>query len=574
MNYPKVSDEHFNTKIYKKFKRYEAPKKPKTFKQFCYPSEWKHQNPQMFLSKYINPSSPYKGVLVFHNIGSGKTCTAVNIGEQWKHKRNIIVVLPASLKGNFRDELRTPCAYNEYLTEKERKTLSHLHPTSVEYKKIIEQSDKRIDKYYKIYSFNKFVDLIDSKKIKLTNTLLIIDEIQNMVSEDGLYYNTLYDFIQDSPDSLRLVLLTATPMFDKPVEIALTMNLLRIPYEFDTGINFNKQFIKEKVITRGGKKTIEKEAINLDVFKERIKGYISYYRGAPPYTYPLYTIKYVKCPMSKFQYASYKKAMMKDKVRLKEAVENLSSNFLIGPRIISNIAYPNNRINNTGLSSLTNNHLKQHNIHKYSSKFDKILTKIRNAQGTVFVYSGFKEYGGILPFVKLLEANGYKNYFEHGEGSKRFATWSSNESSKQREEIKTVFNMPDNANGSKIKIMIGSPSIKEGVSLKRVQQVHVIEPYWNMSRMEQIIGRAIRYCSHKDLPIEKRQVKVYVYIAVKPSDVTNKEITVDQYIYNLAKRKNKLIKQFENAIKEVAIDCQLSYNANVYKGEEKIICDK
>ena len=59
-------------------------------------------------------------ILIYHRIGAGKTCTAINIAEQWKHKKKIIVLVPASLIGNIRDELRSQCAGNSYLTEKER----------------------------------------------------------------------------------------------------------------------------------------------------------------------------------------------------------------------------------------------------------------------------------------------------------------------------------------------------------------------------------------------------------------------------------------------------------------------
>ena len=68
--------------------------------------------------------------------------------------------------------------------------------------------------------------------------------------------------------------------------------------------------------------------------------------------------------------------------------------------------------------------------------------------------------------------------------------------------------------------MLGSPSIKEGVSLLRVQQVHMMEPYWNMSRMLQIMGRAVRFCSHKDVPKNKRIVKIYLYLASYPGEKT------------------------------------------------------
>ena len=124
--------------------------------------------------------------------------------------------------------------------------------------------------------------------------------------------------------------------------------------------------------------------------------------------------------------------------------------------------------------------------------------------------------------------------------------------------------------------MLGSPSIREGVSLTAVRQVHIIEPYWNRSRLDQVIGRASRFCSHKDLDDEKRNVKVYIYVATAPNyenDVTVPE-TIDQYIQQLAVGKDKLIKIFERSIKEAAVDCSLNKNANVYEGEENIICEK
>ena len=127
--------------------------------------------------------------------------------------------------------------------------------------------------------------------------------------------------------------------------------------------------------------------------------------------------------------------------------------------------------------------------------------------------------------------------------------------------IRNVFNHPDNVNGSKIKIIIGSPAIKEGVTLLRVKYVHVLEPYWNMSRYEQVIGRAIRFCSHKDVEKDKRKVKVYLYLATPPEDIIkkNKDIfTVDEHILKLALRKKQIIDQFETVIKESAIDYYLN----------------
>jgi superfamily II DNA or RNA helicase len=133
--------------------------------------------------------------------------------------------------------------------------------------------------------------------------------------------------------------------------------------------------------------------------------------------------------------------------------------------------------------------------------------------------------------------------------------------------------------------MLGSPSIKEGVSLLRVSQVHILEPYWNMSRLLQVIGRAFRFCSHKDVPKEKRVVEVLLYVAYFPKELKvtdsfglsfrdHTKLTVDQYIWELAKEKDKVIQIFEKAMKEMAIDCDLLYNVNVYNKNEALHCAK
>ena len=567
IKYPSIKDDDFYNKINKIYKKYTIPKHKKTLKQICFPEKYELQLPQQFVSQYINPDTPYKGVLVYHRIGAGKTCTAIRICEEWKNKKKIMVVLPASLKGNFRSELRSQCAGDDYLTKKERDLLKKLHPSEEVYQEIIEKSDERINKYYTIYSYNKFIELLENKDINFKNTLLMIDEIQNMVSEEGKYYTVLYDAIQKAPPDMRIVLLSATPMFDKPSEIALTMNLLRLPKELPISNDFNKKFIS---ITQTDDK-VSMKVKNLDYFKDAIKGYVSYFRGAPPHVFPKMSLKYIECEMSDFQLSVYKSILKNEEISMKKIsmLKELPNNFYIGTRFASNVVFPNKKIGEEGLKSFKGKYIKK-DLETYSPKFAKIIERIETKSGKAFVYSGFKEFGGIRSFINVLEEFGYKNYIEHGEGKKRYAIWSGDESIETKEEIKAVYNQKSNLNGSKIKVLLGSPSIKEGVSLTGVRQVHLIDPYWNKSRIDQVIGRASRFCSHKDLEEEKRTVKVYIYIA------THKSIpqTVDQYIAQVAYKKNKLIMEFEKAIKESAIDCTLFKNGNVFKGEDDLKCVK
>ena len=552
--------------ITKKYKKYKIKPGKETMEDYCAPKSFKLQPQQAFLADYFSSKEAPNGMLVYHQIGAGKTCAAISVAEKMKNKLNIMVVLPAALIGNFTDELRSPCpGENEYITSSEKTKLSKLKIGDKEYEAIIKKTDERIKKFYTIYSYHKFVDLAQSNKIKLKNTLLIIDEVQNMVSLTGTFYRVLKNLIDKSDDTLKILLLSATPMFDRPSEIGLTLNLLKPKKEFPIGTEFNQMFLSGNGINY--------KAVNLKTFVQLSKGLVSYYRGAPPYTYPEQIFKVVKCQMSDFQFKSYLTALSAEGDFVKGAFKNvdilnLPPNFFLGPRMVSNIAFPNKCIGEMGFSCFIEDKLLLQNIGTYSIKFLKILKKIKKSEGPTFVYSNFKDLGGLRTFIKFIEYHGYKNYKIHGEGPNRYALWTGDEPHHMKEEIKQVFNQKDNKDGSKIRIMMGSPSVKEGVSFKRVRQVHILEPYWNMSRILQIIGRAIRFCSHRDVPRAQRNVEVFLYLATR----TN-ENTIDQYIWSLAQQKSKLIDSFETALKEVAVDCELFYHRNVYSTDEyKLKC--
>lgn len=565
--FPKINNEEFYKKISELFKRFKIKDKRLNMEEICFPSKFKLQLPQKFTSEFMTPSTPYKGLLLFHQIGAGKTCAAVSIAENFKRKKNILIITPASLIGNFYKELRSECTNDEYLKPSLRKEMNKLNPSSDKYKEIIKKVNKKINKFYTVLSYNKFVEKLKNKKIKLVNTLLIIDEVQNIISESGSFYKTIYNSILKAPEDIRIVLLSGTPIFDKPLEIGLTLNLLKLKEEFPKGSKFNEEFLICKKLKSGEFRYKPK---NLNKLKKLAKGYISYYRGAPPIAFPKKNIKIVNCRMSDYQYKSYKTVASDEGPFRTGDILKLPNNFFIGSRLISNIAFPKKGINQEGYDLLNENKLLMSNLKKYSIKFYKILKQIKQSVGPVFVYSNFKEYGGLKSFVKVLEHHNFVNYKDFGEGEKRYAIWSGDEKNEMKEELKDIYNQFSNANGNKLKIILGSPSIKEGVSLLRVSEVHIMEPYWNMSRLDQVIGRAVRFCSHKDLPKKKRIVDIYIYIANHPKE----EITIDKYILNMAYKKNKIISQFEMALKESAVDCNLNYYGNVYnKKDEHIECE-
>jgi len=560
VHYPSISDPQFYQKLIQIFHQYHIKSRPQSFQEICFPKRYHFQVPQKFLAEYINPKTPYHGLLIYHRVGAGKSCTAISIAENFKSTHQIIVVLPASVIDNFRSEIRSECTGETYISKKDRKLLKNLPVNSRERREIIRRSNERIAQYYQIYSYNKFVQLLISGTLRLEKTLLIIDEVHNLVSEEGSYYYTVHHAIQNAPSDLRVVIMTATPIFDKPVEIALTMTLLLRDRQMPVGKDFTSQFL-----VRVGEDYRPK---NLDKFKEYLKGYVSYFRGAPQIAFPREKYHLVRCPMSTFQQKVYRLTLgTEPKFPFDYLNVRISNNFYISSRMVSNIVFPNGRLGRAGFESLQEKDLEPDRLERYSPKFLAALRRIRRTTGTVFVYSNFREYAGIRAFARILEHYGYRNYEFHGPGKRRFAVWTGGQRTELRDEIKTVFNDIRNQDGSLIKIVCGSSALSEGVSFLRVQQIHILEPYWNFSLIEQVVGRGVRHCSHRDVPPDKRLVKVYIYLATLKNGVS-----IDQKIMRMALKKKVLNLQFERAIKETAIDCRLFYHANVYKGEPELNC--
>jgi hypothetical protein len=110
-----------------------------------------------------------------------------------------------------------------------------------------------------------------------------------------------------------------------------------------------------------------------------------------------------------------------------------------------------------------------------------------------------------------------------------------------------------------------SPAGAEGINLYNVRQVHIMEPFWNEGRIEQVIGRTVRQCHHKDLPMNERKVDIYRYKMVKK----NGKETTDEKLELISRKKNNLLISFLDAIKEVAIDCELFKSHNMMNSSYK-----
>jgi hypothetical protein len=135
---------------------------------------------------------------------------------------------------------------------------------------------------------------------------------------------------------------------------------------------------------------------------------------------------------------------------------------------------------------------------------------------------------------------------------------------KQRKQFE-VFNNYENREGMNIKFVLGSKVMNEGISLKHVGEVHILDVYFNLGKVDQTVGRAIRHCSHYKLMSEVNKypfVNVYKYVVSVETGLSTEE-----ELYQKAEQKYMLIKKMERAMKEIAIDCPLNSFGNMFAEE-------
>ena len=192
------------------------------------------------------------------------------------------------------------------------------------------------------------------------------------------------------------------------------------------------------------------------------------------------------------------------------------------------------------------------------------------------VYSTFLEYG-IKAFAKILELNDYKLYNpneEYIKGTKYFALFSGDQTLEEKADILQRLNLDDNKYGELISVLLISKSGTEGLDLKNVRSVHLCEPYWNFSLIQQVIARAVRYKSHIALPEEERNVQTYIYLSdynkefleneknkLKEKQKKSKkkiegiEFTTDINMFKSCIKRQELIYKFLKLIASTSIEC-------------------
>ena len=249
-------------------------------------------------------------------------------------------------------------------------------------------------------------------------------------------------------------------------------------------------------------------------------------------------------------------------------------------------------------------------LETYSPKFLHILENLKDPEhvGLNLIYTQFRTLEGIGILKLVLQQNGFMHFKISkdpagqwfidvppdilAERRPGFILYTGTETSEEKEIMRNIFNSDweyvppsivselktldkDNIFGQIIKCIMITASGAEGITLKNVRYVHLVEPYWHPVRTQQVIGRARRICSHQDLPEKYRTVQVILYL-MKLSDAqiaredsidlrqndrskfdNASPVTTDQTLYEISKKKENITSQILNAVKESSIDCNV-----------------
>ena len=267
------------------------------------------------------------------------------------------------------------------------------------------------------------------------------------------------------------------------------------------------------------------------------------------------------------------------------------------------------------------NLLNKEQLQLYSPKMLNVLENINdeNHYGLHLVYSQFRTLEGIGIFSLILKANGFAEFKikkdelsnwqvdinDEDRGKPCFALYTGSEQPEEKEIIRNIYNSDwekipqtildyisqissNNLYGEIIKTLMITASGAEGINLKNTRYVHIMEPYWHPVRIEQVIGRARRICSHKDLPEEYRTVDVFLYLMTFSEEqllptnkdsielrlkdkgkLTDKPLTSDEALHEISNLKENITRELLMTIKQTSIDCKL-HKAN--NNGEPILC--
>jgi ribA/ribD-fused uncharacterized protein len=500
--------------------------------------------------------SPYKGLLVFHQLGSGKTCTSILISDSMirtKKVKHVYVLTPGSLRENWIHDYCKKCG---------------------------EQFIK--DNYTFItYNYNVWSSI---KTLNFNNSLIIIDEVHKFINGVKNMSKNAYEIYKKIYNSkCKIIALSGTPIFSHTYEWSILGNLLK-----------PETFIK----------ILEDDKVNIlnwsdqSVKDEDLSGIISYYPGDPRFYPTIYYKEPIKIKMTTEQFDRYERMFENERkwrnnppskklfyTNLEEyekryAIYIMSLKY-INSRLITNFNYvtkeerkyedilvdqkdeekiikededieideddgviyiqeDEEEIDNKKRGWITNDTFNEQKLlTQYSPKFSAILLNIiLHFNNKHVVFSFFKRKGGVNMLKYLLDKCGISNEIYSGDLNDA-----------ERRSLLKRFNNSDNQNGEKIKVLLLTEAGAEGITLLEVNDFHIVESS-KENLIKQATGRVIRYKSHENLPENRQYVNIWRYFSVGK----NNEMTVDEMLYLSGKADIESNEKFINKLIENSIE--------------------
>jgi superfamily II DNA or RNA helicase len=589
--------------------------------QTCEAGRFRLSTAQKFVRNLISPSTPYKGIMLFHGVGVGKTCTAIQVAEAFRgvYVKPTLVITKPSLADAFRRQAFDPkkgasqCTGGRYLQAESVKS------------------------NYDVVSYITFGNNIEQKLAEgkglaadYSKRVIIIDEVHNLrnVQNKGKSVSKAVEAVLQAASDVRLVLLTATPLYNDIDELKYFMRLLYMNDRRQAGVQAVDRADFSRDVLGGDDRRL---------LADFSRQYVSYVRGEHPGTFPArlwppdaakfsglptLDVRGERIPKESMirlvpmvvhqlvgeQLAAYKAIRETEEVTGEGGEvpdedndqEEVPGRALESMLQVCNVALPrppgkdgqgqvfgysfravrgSNRLSFEYTQEALARHgefLARDRIAHYSAKYAYIVRSVLAAKGAVLVHSRFLRYG-LYPLAIALEHQGLVNASapvlvngrrEKGTGMRYIMVvgeGGANTNEKSNERLLQMFNSPENFDGSVVKVALVSGVGGEGVDYKCVRELHVVEPWYNMSRIEQLIGRGVRNCSHSALPPQQRNCTIYLH-ATRLQD----RETWDLYMYRMAEAKQLRISRLEHVIKRNAMDCHMQQRSRAWPTQEMV----
>lgn len=499
---------------------------------------------QEFVRRYLSPYTPYRGILLFHALGSGKSLVCISIALDhylYDGKKCLIVTKGGSGTESFKKQIAL------YYT---------MAKPSIPWKE-----------YSRIFVMDHYLALHNSLRMmtdasitaRYSSYVLVFDEIHNARQKNldvTKVYNSLERLIKLTRNC-RILLVTATPMTNDVSQLDSIVDLISDDGSLDGIVSYNNKVeFQPKKIVHGKHGYLN----NIKVYPSTM---ISHQRifhereenmGPPEDIYKTLThISLFTFPGENSQGIYGRNIFTQGIMYAVKEERRITSMTTSTSRVIK---YNSFHVEDTYRKWLTGN-----NLRKCSSKYHKLMEILEDPSlncGPVFIFVEEVRGSGLLLLANILEMHGYELYVGDHLGTirprKRYTFCVGDQSMVPNMEDRLEgFNHEKNISGEYVNILLGSKVIGESITLLNVRMFHVMTVHWNDSTVDQAVGRVVRSGSHDALPPEERTVHIFIHAAIY-KDIYGEEHGTDLYKFGICNRKQVEISRMEKKLCKKAID--------------------